>query len=159
MLLVFLKDPQPGLVKSRLAGRLGPGRAAGVYRALAEEALRRTRPRGDEFERLLFFAPRESRPRIEEWLPGEPLMPQADGDIGVRMARAFEEAFARGARRAVLVGTDVPSLSRDDVMEAIESLDDQEVVLGPAADGGYYLVALRKSDPGLFEGVPWSTGE
>ena len=157
VLLVFVKEPRPGAVKSRLAAAIGPDRAARVYQAIAEEAIRRTAPRGDEFQRLLVFSPPEARERIAEWLPGEALAEQSEGDIGERMARAFEESFARGARRVVLVGSDVPALSREDVMEAIESLDDQDVVIGPAADGGYYLLALKRADPGLFQGIEWST--
>jgi uncharacterized protein len=157
VLLVFVKEPRPGAVKSRLAASIGPERAARVYRAIAEEEIRRTAPRGDEFERRFVFSPPEARDRIAEWLPGEALVEQSEGDIGERMSRAFEEAFARGARRVVLVGTDVPALSREEVMEAIESLDDQDVVIGPALDGGYYLLALKRAEPGLFAGMPWST--
>jgi rSAM/selenodomain-associated transferase 1 len=157
VLLVFVKEPLPGAVKSRLAAAIGPERAAGVYKAVAEEEIRRTAPRGDEFERLFVFSPEAAREAVAAWLPGERLLAQSGGDIGERMSRAFEEAFARGARRVVLVGTDVPALTREDVVEALESLDDQDVVLGPAADGGYYLVALRRPEPGLFQGIPWST--
>jgi rSAM/selenodomain-associated transferase 1 len=157
VLLVFVKEPRPGAVKSRLAAAIGPERAAGVYKAVAEEAIRRTAPRGDEFERLLVFSPSEARQAIAEWLHGETLVAQSEGDIGERMSHAFEDVFARGARRVVLVGTDVPALSRDDVVEAIESLDHEDVVLGPATDGGYYLLALKRPEPGLFAGIPWST--
>ena len=157
VLLVFVKEPRPGAVKSRLAAAIGPDRAARVYKAIAEEEIRRTAPRDDEYQRRLVFSPPAARARIAEWLPGEALLEQSEGDIGERMARAFEEAFARGARRVVLVGTDVPALSREDVLEAIESLDDQDVVIGPATDGGYYLLALKRADRGLFQGIPWST--
>ena len=157
VLLVFVKEPRPGAVKSRLAATIGPDRAARVYQALADEEIRRTAPRGDEFARQFVFSPPGARDRLAAWLPGETLVEQSDGDIGERMAHAFEQAFARGARRVVLVGSDVPSLSREDVREAIETLDDQDVVIGPSTDGGYYLLALKRADPGLFEGVPWST--
>jgi rSAM/selenodomain-associated transferase 1 len=156
-LVVFVKDPRPGTVKSRLAARIGPDNAAAVYRAIADEEIRRTAPRGDEYERLFFYTPPGSRPRIEQWLPGEVLVPQAEGDLGERMAAALAEAFRRGARRAAIIGTDVPSASREDVVEAFESLDDHDVVIGPATDGGCYLFALKRPDPDLFRGVPWST--
>jgi rSAM/selenodomain-associated transferase 1 len=103
------------------------------------------------------FSPAGARARFEEWLPGERLRPQAEGDLGRRMARAFEEAFDEGARRVVVVGSDLPSLSREDVLDAIESLDAHDVAIGPATDGGYYLLALKRPDAGLFEAVPWST--
>lgn len=155
--MVFVKEPRPGAVKTRLAARLGDERAASLYRALAEEEIRRTAPRGDEYERLFFFDPPGARPALEAWLPGQVLVPQAAGDLGVRMATAFEEAFARGARRVAVIGSDVPWIARDDVLEALESLDHHDVAIGPATDGGYYLLALHRPEPALFRGIPWST--
>src|SRR4051812_23773037 len=108
VLLVFVKEPRPGAVKSRLAAAVGPERAAGGYRAIAEEEIRRTAPRGDEYDRVLVFAPPAARAGIAQWLPGETLLEQAEGSLGERMASAFADAFAGGARRAVLIGTDVP---------------------------------------------------
>jgi glycosyltransferase A (GT-A) superfamily protein (DUF2064 family) len=72
------------------------------------------------------------------------------------MERAFAELFARGARRVALVGTDVPALGREDVRDALESLDDHDMAIGPATDGGYYLIALKGPQPELFEGIGWS---
>lgn len=157
VLMVFVKEPRPGAVKTRLAARLGDGRAAALYRALAEEEIRRTAPRSDEYERLLFFDPPDARPALEAWLPGQVLVAQSAGDLGVRMAAAFEEAFARGARRVAIIGSDVPWISRDDVLEALESLDRDDLAIGPATDGGYYLLALRRPEPALFREIPWST--
>jgi len=159
-LLVFLKEPRPGAVKRRLAAGLGAELAAAVYRALAEHVLRRTAPRGDEYEQVVCFAPAAAEAAIAEWLGargGSRRRPQAEGDLGARMAAAFAEAFAAGARRAVLIGTDLPSLDREDVTVALEGLDAHDLVLAPAADGGYGLVALAAPAPGLFKDVPWST--
>jgi len=157
LLLVFLKEPRPGSVKSRLAARIGAEAAAAVYRAIADEAIRRTAPRGDEYERVFLFDPPASRPQIQAWLPGQTLVAQAGGDLGERMARAFADAFASGARRVALIGTDVPALSYEDVRDALESLDEHDVALGPATDGGYYLIALKGSEPELFRGIQWSS--
>jgi rSAM/selenodomain-associated transferase 1 len=159
VLLVFLKEPRPGAVKSRLAVRIGPEPAAAVYRAIADEEIRRTAPRRDEYERLFLFDPPDAGPRIAEWLPGQPLLPQGDGNLGQKMASAFAEAFRRGARRVALVGSDVPSIAREDVLDALESLDEHDVVVGPATDGGYYLLALKRPEPELFRDVPWSTAD
>jgi len=163
-LLVFVKEPRPGAVKSRLAAALGPHLAAAVYKSLAEHVLSRTAPRGDEYEQRLFFAPATAAAAIAAWLPsvtalatGRALVPQVDGDLGTRMCSAFEEAFGRGARRVALIGTDVPSLDREDVIGSFEDLDHHDVVLGPATDGGYSLIALKAAAPGLFRDVPWST--
>jgi rSAM/selenodomain-associated transferase 1 len=159
LLLVFLKEPRPGAVKSRLAARIGAEAAAAVYRAIADEEIRRTAPRGDEYERRFLFDPPDSGPRIAEWLPGQIILPQGGGDLGERMARAFADAFANGARRAAVIGTDVPAVAREDVLDALESLDEHDVALGPATDGGYYLIALKGPEPELFRGIRWSSGE
>ncbi|HEY8149887.1 MAG TPA: TIGR04282 family arsenosugar biosynthesis glycosyltransferase [Vicinamibacteria bacterium] len=157
LLLVFLKEPRPGAVKSRLAARIGAEAAAAVYRAIADEAIRRTAPRGDEYERFFLFDPPASRPQIQAWLSAQTLVAQVGGDLGERMARAFADAFASGARRAAVIGTDVPAIAREDVLDALESLDDHDVALGPATDGGYYLIALKGPEPELFRGIRWSS--
>jgi uncharacterized protein len=156
-LIVFVKEPRPGAVKTRLATVLGNEQAAQLYRALAEEAVRRTRPRGREYEQLLFFTPAEAGPALARWFPGETLLPQKGAELGERMANAFEATFASGARRVAIVGTDAPGLSRQLVNEALLALGDHDVVVGPAQDGGYYLLALDRPRRGLFEAIPWST--
>lgn len=156
-LLVFLKRPAAGEVKTRLAAALGSAVAADLYRVLAEEVVRRTAPREAEYARLLFFTPPEARGEMEAWLPGEAWLAQQGADLGARMDAAFAEAFRRGARRAALVGSDSPWVSRERVLEALRSLDDHDAVLGPASDGGYYLLALDRPRPELFQGIAWST--
>jgi rSAM/selenodomain-associated transferase 1 len=158
VLAVFVKDPRPGAVKSRLATALGAEAAAAVYRVMAQAVVRRTAPRSDEYGRVIVFDPPESGGAVGEWLGVEAavLMPQSPGDIGVRMERTFAELFARGARRVALTGTDVPALEREDVRAALESLDEHDVAIGPATDGGYYLIALKRPQPELFRGIAWS---
>jgi rSAM/selenodomain-associated transferase 1 len=158
VLAVFVKDPRPGTVKSRLATAIGSEAAAAVYRVMAEGVVRRTAPRSDEYGRVIVFDPPEAGGAVGEWLGVEAavLMPQSPGDIGVRMEGAFEELFARGARRVALAGTDVPALEREDVRAALESLDEHDVAIGPATDGGYYLIALKRPQPELFRGIGWS---
>lgn len=157
LLLVFLKWPEPGATKTRLVPALGAEGAARLYRLLAETGMGATRPWEREYERLLCFAPRDARERIQGWFPGEVLWAQPEGDLGQRMASAFEEGFRRGADRVALVGTDVPWVSRSLVARAFAALASADLVLGPAHDGGYYLVALQRPRPELFAGVEWST--
>jgi rSAM/selenodomain-associated transferase 1 len=157
VLIVFVKAPRPGAVKTRLASRLGEGRAAALYRALAEEQIRRTAPRADEYERRFFFDPPDARAELEAWLGPQAYAAQGAGDLGARLSAAFADVFAGGARRAAVIGTDVPSMSRDDVLDALQSLDHEDVAIGPATDGGYYLLALRRAEPELFRDIPWST--
>ena len=157
VLLVFVKHPQPGAAKTRLIPALGPENASALYQILAEEEIRATRPQGGEYRRLFFFAPEEAAEVVAGWLPGERLLPQLGGDLGARMVAAFAAAFAAGARRAAIVGTDVPWVSREVVIEAFAGLEGHDVVLGPAHDGGYYLMALSRYRPALFDGIAWST--
>jgi rSAM/selenodomain-associated transferase 1 len=161
VLAVFVKEPRPGAVKSRLAAALGAEAAAEVYRAIAGEVMRSTAPRGDEYDRVVVFDPPSAGAAIGEWLglTAAALLPQPTGDIGARMESAFDELFRRGARRVALVGTDVPALSYEDVRDALESLDEHDVALGPATDGGYYLIALKGPAPELFREIPWSSGD
>ena len=156
-LLVFVKAPRPGAVKTRLAAVLGDDGAARLYRVLADEEIRRTAPRAGEYDRTFLFTPPDARLEIERWLPGEALEAQAGEDLGDRMSRAFASAFAAGARRVAIIGTDVPSCGREHVADAFRSLDDHDVVLGPTHDGGYYLIALDRPRPALFQSIPWST--
>lgn len=157
LLLIFVKQPRPGGVKTRLAASLGAEAAAQLYRALAEEEVRLTAPKGDEYRRWLCFTPEEARAEIADWFPGEELLPQEGRDLGERMARAVDEAFRRGAGRVAVIGSDVPWVSREIVLEAFGALAGGAVALGPARDGGYYLIALARPEPRLFEGIAWST--
>jgi uncharacterized protein len=154
---VFLKAPRPGAVKTRLVSALGPEAAAGLYRALAEAVVAQTRPVSGEYDRILCFAPPEARAEIVAWFPGEEFLEQQGADLGARMAGAFEEFFRRGADRVALVGSDVPGLTADDVAAALDSLADHDLVLGPAVDGGYYLIALARPQLALFRGIAWGS--
>jgi rSAM/selenodomain-associated transferase 1 len=156
-LVVFVKHPRPGAVKTRLAASIGPEAAAELYRALAEHVLEATAPTAGEYERLVFFEPAEALEEMRAWLPGVRLLAQCGGDLGARMADAFARAFARGASRVALVGTDAPDVARETAALALAALEAADVVLGPAEDGGYVLVALRAPQPQLFSGIEWST--
>jgi rSAM/selenodomain-associated transferase 1 len=157
VLLVFLKAARPGVVKTRLVPALGKAAAAELYRVLAEAEVRRTAPRGGEYERRFCFTPPRARPEMQAWFPGEVFVPQEGTDLGARMAGAFAQAFLGGARRVAIIGSDVPAVSRETVREAFRSLEEHDVVLGPAHDGGYYLLALSQPRPALFRGIAWGT--
>jgi len=156
-LVVFVKEPRPGAVKTRLAAAVGPEAAAGLYRTLVETVLEATTPVPGEYERLVFFDPPEARGALRQWLPGVSLRAQAPGGLGERLADAFARAFSRGATRVAIVGSDAPAVTRATVLRALEALSAADVVLGPADDGGYYLVGLRAPHPELVSGIDWST--
>ena len=95
---------------------------------------------------------------MREWLgPGVALRPQSGGDLGARMAAAIADAISGGAERVVVIGTDCPDVTPDVVAAAFTRLGAADVVLGPASDGGYYLIGMSRPHRVLFEGVPWSS--
>lgn len=83
--------------------------------------------------------------------------PQSEGDLGERMAAAISARLEEGAARVVLIGTDCPTVSAATVRAAFDALDSGDVVFGPAADGGYYLIGMRRLHDSLFLGIPWSS--
>lgn len=155
-ILVFLKAPRPGTVKTRLAREIGPGPALHVYRTLAEGQLRRL---PTDWPVELHYTPADALDEMERWLGREPtFFPQAEGDLGARLALAVERAFSRDARRVLCIGADCPALDAAFLRSAVARLaDGADVVFGPARDGGFTLVGLVRSIPALFESIPWST--
>ena len=101
-----------------------------------------------------------SEESFQKWLgPDLSYRPQPEGDLGARMHEAFRQAFREGVEKVVIVGTDCPGLSEDLAQEAFAGLDQGEVALGPAKDGGYYLIGLRRPVEELFREISWGTGE
>ena len=154
-LRIFLKAPRPGQVKTRLAAALGPEGAAHAHRLLVETLLHRL----TEIPSLeLRFSPDDAADEIKPWLRAAwTLAPQGPGDLGQRLTSAFATAFADGAERVVIIGSDCPDVSVCDVEFAWSALHTHDVVLGPATDGGYWLIGLRRPAPELFTAIPWST--
>jgi rSAM/selenodomain-associated transferase 1 len=157
--LVFVRAPRPGRVKTRLATAIGDPAALRVYRRLAEHTLAEVRAlAADDVEIRVHYAPADAGDEVRTWLGDGPLyLPQADGDLGARMKDAFERAFSGGAERVVIVGSDLPEVSASLLRRAFNELDAHPAVIGPARDGGYYLLGLRGMVDGIFDGVEWST--
>ena len=155
--LLFAKAPRPGEVKTRLAAGIGARAAADIYRSMASDAVERLRC--PAYDLVVCYDPATAAAEVRAWL-GEDvtLMPQVAGDLGHRMRCALDAAL-EVASEACVVGTDVPDLTAGLVEEAFEGLSNADLVIGPAEDGGYYLLALKRPIPELFEGVPWSTAE
>jgi uncharacterized protein len=155
--LVFLKAPRFGYVKTRLAGTLGSAAANAVYRELTERQMAEI-PAHWRLE--VHYAPRGARPEMRPWLGKRPRYRLQRGEgLGARLTNAFGAAFAAGASRVFAIGADCPDLDAASMRLASQALNATDVVLGPAKDGGYYLIGLRRHLPSLFAEIPWSSDE
>ncbi len=164
-LVIFAKAPIPGEVKTRLSPGLTEDEAATLHGSFVLDTLERTKAAVQKFklpvDRFLACAPSSTHVffKIMEARHGVTLLDQQGDDLGARMAQAFATLFARGYRHIVVVGTDVPSLPLTHYRDAVQSLTRHDLILGPAKDGGYYLIGMTAPHPDLFRDIPWSTNQ
>ena len=153
--MIFVKAPRAGFVKTRLAQTVGAETALETYLGLVEVLVTNL---ADLPSVDLHFAPADAWGEIEPWLADQwTSSPQCDGDLGARLIHAFESAFSKRAKRVVVIGSDCPYATTEDIRDAFHQLAENDVVLGPAVDGGYWLVGLRSPAPELFRDINWST--
>jgi uncharacterized protein len=152
-----VKYPERGLVKTRLARDIGDDAACEVYRTMAEKIFAETGPDAGSYERVIFYSPAASEQKVTEWLPGVRVVPQRGSDIGEIMYNAFCDMFEAGAEKAIVTGADIPGLNRHIVNLAFQELGHADIVIGPAMDGGYYLIGMKSRLPDIFRGIPWGT--
>ena len=154
VLLIFVKNPRQGKVKTRLAKTIGEARALEIYR----ELLAITKSAADPLEvaRQVWYS--DYIDEDDLW-PGEAYEKrlQEGESLGMRMQEAFRQAFAAGFERAVIIGSDCPGLSAGLLRRAYDLLKETSVVIGPSQDGGYYLLGMSEYYPRLFEQKEWST--
>ncbi|MDE3136352.1 MAG: TIGR04282 family arsenosugar biosynthesis glycosyltransferase [Acidobacteriota bacterium] len=157
-ILVFARAPVPGHVKTRLAARLGAAGAAEAHRACTLDAVALVSSLPGCARRLL-FAGEASAWQQPGLAPGAgwEIEPQHGRDLGERLENAFADAFRRGAKKVVVIGTDTPWMGAARLRTALAWLDGEDVVLGPSFDGGYYLVGARRMVPEIFRGIAWGT--
>lgn len=155
-ILVFAKAPEPGKVKTRLCPPLSPEEAAALHRNLVRHTLR-TAIRAELGPVSLYCAPDTDHPFFQHCARdyGIELRPQTGRDLGARMAGALAQTL-QSAEQALLIGSDCPSLTETDLAAAGRALrDGRDAVLGPAEDGGYVLIGLRRPQPTLFTSMHW----
>jgi hypothetical protein len=160
-LIIFTRYPEPGKTKTRLIPVLGAEGAARFQRQMTQQTvaqvkeLKTFRPLSVE----VHFAGGNQQ-LMQDWLGSDIIYrQQSEGDLGRRMASAFKESFTSGMTGVVIIGTDCPDLNAQLMVKAFDALDQNDLVLGPALDGGYYLIGLRRLIPELFTGISWSTAE
>jgi len=158
IILLFIKAPVKGQIKSRLAAAIGNDAALELYQRFVLDTIDTVRALPAPV-RICFYPP-EAGTTIRTWLGNErACIPQQGNDLGGRMEQSFAQAFSEGYERAVLIGSDIPELSRAMMHEAMAALDTNDAVLGPAADGGYYLIGFKAKTflPSVFHDIAWST--
>jgi len=157
-LIIFGRYPVPGQTKTRLIPALGPAGAADLQRRLTENILETVRKFAMSREigvEICFEG--DSKQKMRQWLgSGEILSRQVSGNLGERMQAAFLDAFQRGVHRVVLLGTDISQLRTDHLEQSFDALAENDLVIGPSTDGGYWLIGLNYPVD-LFEGIKWST--
>jgi rSAM/selenodomain-associated transferase 1 len=158
-LIVFTRYPEPGTTKTRLAGLLGDHEAAAVQKKLTEHTMLQARKLMEVYPvTITIYFHGGSREKMQQWLGGDFFYrEQGRGDLGQRMAHAFADAFKQKYHRIVIIGTDCPDLKAGHMKEAFASLRRNDLVMGPATDGGYYLIGLSRTESSLFENISWGT--
>ena len=157
-LFVFTRFPQAGCTKTRLIPALGKRGAADLQKQMTEYLLNRLTVATHPNLPIQVHFTGGTIAQMEAWIGSQfRLVPQAEGDLGDRLITAFKCGFSQGLSKIVIIGSDCPSLERKTILEAMTLLDTHDVVLGPAADGGYYLVGLSEPQTFLFQNIPWST--
>ena len=155
-LVIFVRNPVLGQVKTRLAKDIGDERARAIYLQLLQHTLEITR--GLSFRKFIYYADEVSD--YDLWsVPGYTKRKQNGTDLGERMLNSFKELFDQGFTRIIIIGSDCLQLQTENLQEAVALLESNVAVMGPASDGGYYLLGLTKLYPELFLNKPWSTDQ
>lgn len=154
LLILFVRNPVRGKVKTRLAATVGADKALEIYQVLLNQTLAVTRPL--EMDKEVFFS--DAVDLAGPWAQaGYTGQLQQGGDLGERMAQALAAGFAKGYRRVGIMGSDCYELSTEILQQAFALLAEKDLVLGPAADGGYYFLGLGRFEASLFQNKSWST--
>ena len=158
--IVMTRYPRPGQVKTRLIEALGADGACELHKKMAQHTISTLEPLHDvEIADIFIYFCGGSMDQMRDWLGEElELVPQCSGALGERMATAFAEIFKAGYDCGVIIGTDCPDIEGATVVKALEHLHHADLVLGPAKDGGYYLLGLKQPCPQLFQDIEWGTG-
>lgn len=167
-LVIFTKYPTAGTVKTRLIPALGAEGAAKLHQRLAEYTIAQTQGflqirKNIDIDLEIRFAGAD-RQAMADWLGTEyRCVPQGEGDLGDRMARSISDGFAQESSAIVLIGTDCPAITPNLLLDSFSKLSTADIVIGPASDGGYYLIGVHRRIQdrfsNLFQNIQWSTSE
>jgi uncharacterized protein len=160
-LIIFTRYPQPGKTKTRLIPALGAEGAATLQRQMTEHTLTQVKNLPSSITSEIWFADAPSeQEKMQVWLGNEWIYhPQPEGDLGDRLITATQTAFTTGAERVIIIGTDCPGLTTDRLIQAFQTLQTHDLIIGDATDGGYYLIGIQKPIPELFQNITWGTAQ
>jgi len=160
-LVLFARPPVTGAVKTRLTPAFAPAEARELYEAMLIDGIERLREGATEVATpfVLWSAECEPGADLTAALDGVSVGYQMGDDLGERMLTAFQDTLKAGFRQVVIIGSDAPHIPPDYIHQAFEAMIAVDVVLGPADDGGYYLIGCRRLHPRLFRGIRWGTGD
>lgn len=152
--MIFTKNPELGKVKTRLANSVGDKVALNIYKFLLSHTVSVTK--NLELDKRVYYS--EEIPEKDLW-PSEAFSKklQRDGNLGEKMENAFQEAFQSGYKRVIIIGSDLLDLSQNDLETAFLELEKNDMVIGPAKDGGYYLLGMKSLNSDVFKNKAWST--
>lgn len=154
LVFVFVRNPELGKVKTRLAVSIGNEKALAVYKFLLKHTHQISH--AIPFDKAIYYS--EHKRENDIWSEGNYQKHIQQGvDLGERMNNAFIDSFTDGYDKVVIIGSDIPDLTEKHILEAFQKLDENDVVLGPAKDGGYYLLGMKKVHSKIFENKNWGT--
>ena len=155
--IVFLKYPKEGNVKTRLAKTIGNYKATQIYSTIVKSLIKSLKKMNDSYT-YLFYSNSSEQELVKKWIKGRFIYcEQIGADLGARMSNAFKLVLGQGNNKTLIVGTDIPELSNQIINNAFEKLDDFDIVIGPSPDGGFYLLGMKNYYSSLFEGITYST--
>jgi rSAM/selenodomain-associated transferase 1 len=158
-LTIFTRYPEPGLTKTRLISALGEEGAAALQKKLTEKTIQKVEQlvKTSTIEPVICFEGGDLV-SMQNWLgPDRFYRQQFHGNLGEKLEKAFTDAFSAGAQRVVTIGCDCPELTKEHIGRAFDALYLNDLVLGPATDGGYYLIGIKYPIDELFKDIPWGT--
>jgi len=159
-IMVFLKYPRNGEVKTRLAATIGNEIATHIYKNLCEITFEQCLllQKNDDIDILLFCASDKDIGKVNKWTDNSFISrSQRGNDLGERLHNAFEQVFCEGYNKCAVIGTDAPEISAYIIEQAFFALDNNDYVIGETEDGGYYLLGMKEYNPKIFEEISWST--
>jgi len=157
LLIVFVKAPRKGQVKTRLAAQIGEEFALRLYQAMVKDLMENIQP-AREYDIHVLVWPHGTENVVRNWLDWNGyISSQGSGDLGKKLFLAFKKSFRKGYKRVIIIGSDLPGISSDLISSGLKRLHKYPLVLGPAVDGGYYLIGLNSLQPQLFSAMNWST--